>query len=284
MESTLRNNQRMHKHNWQACLIAAAVAVAVASPSMAGNNDNDPTAFRSTPHQQWVWIDSADKAEVLPEGVWQQRTVEYNRTSHLIGESVYAADGRRFGKLTDVVFLHQDGRVITYGVVEHGGFFGFGEREIVIPWASFSKRDNAKGLALPYTHALLRDTPEFDPARTDGDSFARIDNHFAYTHNPYVTTDAIDTRDHSQQPQMTAEQYYQEAQRKQVGSGAWWLNDNTQLSTTASELNRQTMRIYNDGLDDSITPSQDVMAIPRDDIDRPIDDTDMQQPSETDGE
>ena len=57
---------------------------------------------------------------------------EVERVNKLIGKQVRSSDGQKVGKIEDIVFDLESGRVL-YAVVGSGGVLGAGEKKIPVP-------------------------------------------------------------------------------------------------------------------------------------------------------
>lgn len=84
------------------------------------------------------------------------------RANELIGARVVNERRERLGRIEDIV-LTPDRNAISYAVLAHGGFLGFGGTFIAVPWAEFEVRTDENVLVLPnVSEADLRQAPGFD--------------------------------------------------------------------------------------------------------------------------
>ena len=67
------------------------------------------------------------------------------RAEELIGATVTQASGEKIGKIQDLV-IDENGRLVGV-VVSVGGFLGFGDKEVALPWSKLEPRPQ-QGLAV----------------------------------------------------------------------------------------------------------------------------------------
>jgi sporulation protein YlmC with PRC-barrel domain len=102
----------------------------------------------------------------MPE--WRQRqiaaavpvtgsTVAF-RSDELLGAEVRSPDGVALGSVDDLVLNPETGK-LSYLVIAQGGFFGFDETRIPIPWDDFKAAPNASLLVLDTTSGALDGAP-----------------------------------------------------------------------------------------------------------------------------
>jgi sporulation protein YlmC with PRC-barrel domain len=103
----------------------------------------------------------------MPE--WRQRqiaaavpvtesTVAF-RSDELLGAEVRSPDGVALGSVDDLVLNPETGKP-SYLVIARGGFFGFDETRIPIPWDDFKAALNASLLVLDTTKSVLGAAPQ----------------------------------------------------------------------------------------------------------------------------
>jgi sporulation protein YlmC with PRC-barrel domain len=66
----------------------------------------------------------------------QQQAIQLAKASHLIGISVRNPQGEELGEIKEIV-LNRPRTDITYAALSFGGFAGFGEKMLAIPWEAF---------------------------------------------------------------------------------------------------------------------------------------------------
>lgn len=107
-------------------------------------------------------------------------------TSSIIGEEVRNLAGDDLGKIEDIVFDLQDGR-IAYAVLSFGGFLGVGDKLFAIPWSALSMDPDEKYFVLDVDKKMLRNAPGFDkdnwPDMADRSWGRQI--HKYYSRDPY---------------------------------------------------------------------------------------------------
>ena len=83
--------------------------------------------------------------------------------SSLLGQTIYALDGKRIGTLSDVVMTEDlDSFLAIVGI---GGFLGFGARDVAIPKDRIAVSKNEEGelrLTIASTREQLQQAPVFD--------------------------------------------------------------------------------------------------------------------------
>jgi len=102
----------------------------------------------------------------IPSAAKSDRTAGATPTilaSSLLGQTLYARDGQRIGKISDVVMTHNlDSLLAIVGV---GGFLGFGTKDVAIPKDKIAVSEDESG-ELRFTAATtteqLQQAPIFD--------------------------------------------------------------------------------------------------------------------------
>ena len=81
------------------------------------------------------------------------------RSDELLGAEVRSPDGVGLGSVDDLVLNPEKG-TLGYLVIARGGFFGFDETRIPIPWDDFKAAPNASLLVLDTTKSVLDAAPQ----------------------------------------------------------------------------------------------------------------------------
>ncbi len=81
--------------------------------------------------------------------------------STLIGDAVENADGKKIGKLEEIMIDLESGNV-AYAVLSFGGFFGIGDKLFAIPWRKLHIDQNHKCIVLNVSKERFKDMPGFD--------------------------------------------------------------------------------------------------------------------------
>jgi sporulation protein YlmC with PRC-barrel domain len=89
-------------------------------------------------------------------------TPSLERANELIGARVINDRQERLGRIEDIL-LTPNRNAVSYAVLAHGGFLGFGGKFFAVPWTEFEIRDDENILVLPnVSPADLREAPGFD--------------------------------------------------------------------------------------------------------------------------
>jgi sporulation protein YlmC with PRC-barrel domain len=104
----------------------------------------------------------------------------------LVGDGVRNTDGEDLGKVKDIM-IDLDAGMISYAVLDMGGFLGIGNRLFAVPWNSLKIDTDAHELVLDVAKETLDNAPGFDqdnwPDFSDRDWGAAIYRH--YGTSPY---------------------------------------------------------------------------------------------------
>ena len=89
------------------------------------------------------------------------------RSDQLVGAEVVSADGTDLGSVHDIVASPNDSK-LTFLVIARGGFLGFDQSYVPVPWADFKVAPGARLLVLASSKAILEGAPQ-----VKDDQFAR---------------------------------------------------------------------------------------------------------------
>ena len=81
------------------------------------------------------------------------------RSDELLGAEVRSPDGVALGSVDDLAMNPETGK-LGYLVIARGGFFGFDETRIAIPWDDFKAAPNASLLVLDTSKTVLDAAPQ----------------------------------------------------------------------------------------------------------------------------
>jgi sporulation protein YlmC with PRC-barrel domain len=81
------------------------------------------------------------------------------RSDELLGVEVRSPNGVALGSVDDLALNPETGK-LSYLVIARGGFFGFDETRIPIPWDDFKAAPNASLLVLDTTKSVLDAAPQ----------------------------------------------------------------------------------------------------------------------------
>ena len=94
-----------------------------------------------------IVADASDKSGVL-------------KASELIGMKVQGSDGKKLGKIKDLVIGPKGD--VRYAVLDFGGILGIGDKYFAVPWDALQRTANGKKIALDTTKRDLKKAPGFD--------------------------------------------------------------------------------------------------------------------------
>ena len=82
------------------------------------------------------------------------------KASELIGMKVQGSDGKKLGKIRDLVIGPKGD--VRYAVLDFGGFLGIGDKYFAVPWDALQRTENGKKIALDTTKRDLKKAPGFN--------------------------------------------------------------------------------------------------------------------------
>ena len=91
-------------------------------------------------------------------------SAEFARVSELIGSNVQGEDGKKIGKIEEVM-LDGTGRTLQFAVMGKGGFFGIGEQLLPVPWQSLQAQEGQPGYLLKIDDQKLGSAPKLQSGR-----------------------------------------------------------------------------------------------------------------------
>lgn len=94
------------------------------------------------------------------------------RAAEVVGADIRNMENTILGEIEDVVVEPQNGN-ITYVIVAHGGFLGWGENQVAVPWQQLRITPNTQNpvFILNISPDVLAEAPSFRR-----DSWAEVDN------------------------------------------------------------------------------------------------------------
>lgn len=108
------------------------------------------------------------------------------RSTRAVGTDVFNLDGKKIGKVEDIV-LDKTDNAIMFAVVGFGGLFGVGEKFHALPWATLDYDKDQEGYVVPFTREELEAAPNStinELTRDDGLN-ARQEAYSYYKVEPY---------------------------------------------------------------------------------------------------
>ena len=104
----------------------------------------------------------------------------------LIGDNVRNSNGEDLGKLEEIMFDLEEGKV-AYAVLSFGGFLGVGDKLFAIPWEALSVDTENEEIVLDVQKDVLQNAPGFDkdkwPETTDREWLVEVYSYYGY--DPY---------------------------------------------------------------------------------------------------
>lgn len=99
-----------------------------------------------------------DHATQLLDSIREPRLADLDE---VLGKRVRDAEGETIGRLRQLVFDPISGQ-IAYGIIGIGGFLGFAEELVVVPWGALRRDSKADRIVLPASAARLKQAPRHD--------------------------------------------------------------------------------------------------------------------------
>lgn len=135
--------------NWNAVMISALVACGTQF-AQADDPAHTSTEHQSTEHESTY--ESALSSE--------STTVSGVRLSTLMDTDIKSSTGENLGELEDVILNPQTGE-IKFAVLGRGGFLGFGEKLVPVPWKAIDVKSERE-FSLKMDKEKLKDAPTVD--------------------------------------------------------------------------------------------------------------------------
>jgi sporulation protein YlmC with PRC-barrel domain len=138
-------------------LSATAVLALLAGAAMAQRVN--PLEDRSGTDNQPEWRQEGPRGTVIGSRVRARQ--ELVPVDWVLGTKVLGEDRERLGEVSDLIIDAQRGRVL-YGLFDHGGMMGMGERHLAIPWRTFEWDTTNRVLTLPLSTDRLSSAPRLE--------------------------------------------------------------------------------------------------------------------------
>lgn len=97
-------------------------------------------------------------------GTQKQTNSDLVRVSELIGSNVQSQDGKKAGKIEEVM-VDGAGRTIQFAVMGKGGLFGIGQQLLPVPWQSLKAQESQPGYVLSIDDQKLGSAPKLQGGR-----------------------------------------------------------------------------------------------------------------------
>jgi sporulation protein YlmC with PRC-barrel domain len=127
-----------------------------------------------------------DLADNPPKNVALRRVSDIGgklRVDELMDAEVRSADNEYLGSIDDMV-LDSTGQP-SYVIVEYGGFLGFGEDQVVIPFESLQVSADRDAFFVPVTEAQFEEAPRF---KRDGFDWAQDETWRSQVDGYFITS------------------------------------------------------------------------------------------------
>jgi sporulation protein YlmC with PRC-barrel domain len=119
-------------------------------------------------------------ADVLAEGMMGESHEDVNLW---IGKAVMNTQGDKLGTVKDFV-TDSDGK-ISFALVSHGGFLGFGEREVAVPYSALSYNKEKEYFTCDISADRFANAPEFKDEATLHDRSVAEEIYRYFGQQPY---------------------------------------------------------------------------------------------------
>jgi sporulation protein YlmC with PRC-barrel domain len=123
-------------------------------PNVTVNQANNPDVNVGSTAAPGASAPAAGTAAVAPAAGTFPAAKEVEK---FIGKDVYGADGKRVGELNNLL-INPDGQARA-GVIEFGGFLGFGQHKIAVPWNQLNVQGDR--VSVNMTEDQLKNTPNW---------------------------------------------------------------------------------------------------------------------------
>ncbi len=142
------------------------ILMLVAVPIVAVGTPEKGKAIAITDSEE-QWTGPTNEAESAGGPMKSQPAVAtqplYQRLDRLVGTPVLDLQGKRLGRIKDIV-LDSQGESISYAALSYGGYFGVGERLFAVPWSEFRRHPDKDAYVLDVRREHLKTAPH--PADT----------------------------------------------------------------------------------------------------------------------
>ncbi len=104
--------------------------------------------------------------------------------SRVQGAPVFGAEGKRLGKIEDIMLDKATGKA-TYALMGHDGFLGVGEQFYPLPWSMLTYDEKRHGYVAPITQKQLSDGHAVGDREVEDECDWRESVHTFYGVSPY---------------------------------------------------------------------------------------------------
>ena len=134
--------------------VAAGAASAGAQTSTTPGTSDRPATERGT---------TTDRAQKRERTTWNNP--QLHEASDIIGTAVEGADGKKIGKVEDLLMDPREGKV-SHAIIGVGGMLGIGEEKVVVPYSSLkmSGHDGGRKASIQLDQATLDSAPKYAKA------------------------------------------------------------------------------------------------------------------------
>jgi sporulation protein YlmC with PRC-barrel domain len=142
-------------------LVAAGTASVGAQTSTTPGTADRPGTERGTTERR-----STDRVQKRERTTWSNP--QLHEASDIIGTAVEGPDGKKIGKVEDLLMDPREGKV-SHAVIGVGGMLGIGEDKVVVPYSSLKMSahdsDRSRKATIQLDQATLDSAPKYVKAR-----------------------------------------------------------------------------------------------------------------------
>lgn len=143
--------------------------------------------FAAVPAEEDIFDENADIQN--PKKMIKEKAGEHLHTAgQVVGSHLYSTGGETLGKIEEIV-LTPDLQEISYAVLARGGFLGFGEKHIALPFDIIEADAKKHRLQADLSEDLLERAPEFSAETAEQERLQLKMAYNFYTKNADVDTE-----------------------------------------------------------------------------------------------
>ena len=143
-------------------IMATAAAALMTTQAVVAQRESNPLDPSTSPGVQPESKPSIGTPPYNPQsqtrGTQTQTNSDFVRVRELIGANVQSRDGKKAGKIEEVI-VDSTGRTIQFAVMGKGGILGIGEQFLPVPWQSLKAQEGQRGYVLSIDEQKLGAAP-----------------------------------------------------------------------------------------------------------------------------